>query len=238
MIVLGIDSSTQVNTVALIDQGRLLAETIMNTSISHSQRLMPMIDMILKEVGINITDIDGVAVSSGPGSFTGLRIGMTSAKAIAWATNKPLVGVPTLDGIAYNAQGVSGIICPILNARRNQVYASLYRFEKGELERICEYMAIEPMELIKKLHTIDGKITLLGDAIEEFATVFEENLADRLAIPTSANRLPRASQVAYLGWIRLQKGEADSSINLSPLYIRKADAELKLQQRKRSTINE
>ncbi|KUO50024.1 MAG: hypothetical protein APF76_06045 [Desulfitibacter sp. BRH_c19] len=235
MIVLGIDSSTQVNTVALIDHGRLLTETIMNTRKNHSQRLMPTIDMILKEVGINITDIDGVAVSSGPGSFTGLRIGMTTAKAIAWSLNKPLVGIPSLDGIAYNAQGVSGIICPILNARRNEVYTALYRIKNGELERLCDYMVIDPVKLIKKLDANEGQITLLGDAIEEFALVFEKNLGDRLTIPTSANRLPRASQVAYLGWKRLLKGETDNVINLSPLYIRKSDAEMKLDQRKRST---
>ncbi len=238
MIVLGIDSSTQVNTIALIDQGKLLAETIMNTRKNHSQRLMPMIDMILNEAGINIANIDGVAVSSGPGSFTGLRIGMTTAKAIAWSLNKPVVGVPSLDGIAYNAGGVSGIICPILNARRSEVYTALYTFNKGELQLLSDYLAIEPVQLIKKLHKMDGNITLLGDAIEEFASVFKENLGERLTIPPSANRLPRASQIAYLGWKRLRKGETDNAINLSPLYIRKSEAELNLEQRKRSIIND
>ena len=225
MKMLGIDSSTQVNTIALLQDGKLLCETVLNTNKNHSQRLMPMIDILLKEAGLTVEDLDGVAVSSGPGSFTGLRIGMTTAKALAWSLGKPIVGIPSLDGIAFNAQGVTGTICPILNARRNQVYTAIYKMDKGELERISDYMAIEPAELVMKLqnHT---QITMLGDGIEEFISIFTESLGDKLAIPSSANRLPRASHIAYLGWKRLLKGEEDDVINLTPLYIRKADAEM------------
>ena len=234
MIVLGIDSSTQVNTIALLQDGQLLCEAILNTRKNHSQRLMPMIDILLKEAGLTIENVDGVAVSSGPGSFTGLRIGMTTGKALAWSRNKPLVGIPSLDGVAFNAQGVTGTICPILNAKRNEVYTALYKMVKGELQRISDYMAVEPLELIKRLQN-QSQVTLLGDGIEEFISIFAENLGDRLAVPSSANRLPRASHIAYLGWRRLLKGEADDVINLAPLYVRKADAEIKLESKGRST---
>ncbi|WP_028309731.1 tRNA (adenosine(37)-N6)-threonylcarbamoyltransferase complex dimerization subunit type 1 TsaB [Desulfitibacter alkalitolerans] len=234
MIVLGIDSSTQVNTIALLQDGQLLCEAILNTRKNHSQRLMPMIDILLKEAGLTIENVDGVAVSSGPGSFTGLRIGMTTGKALAWSRNKPLVGIPSLDGVAFNAQGVTGTICPILNAKRNEVYTALYKMVKGELQRISDYMAVEPLELIKRLQN-QSQVTLLGDGIEEFISIFAENLGDRLAVPSSANRLPRASHIAYLGWRRLLKGEADDVINLVPLYVRKADAEIKLESKGRST---
>jgi len=227
MIVLGIDSSTQVNTIALLQDGQLLCEAVLNTSKNHSQRLMPMIDILLKEAGLEIKNIDGVAISSGPGSFTGLRIGMATGKALAWSLGKPVVGIPSLDGIAFNVQGAAGTICPILNARRNQVYTAIYRISKGELERTSDYMAIEPIELIKYLQD-HKQVTLLGDGIEEFASLFTESLGDRLVIPSSPNRLPRASHIAYLGWKRLSKGEADDIINLAPLYVRQADAEIKL----------
>jgi len=225
MIVLGIDSSTQVNTIALLQDGQLLCETVLNTHKNHSQRLMPMIDMLLKEAELGIENVDGVAVSSGPGSFTGLRIGMATGKALAWSQNKPVVGISSLDGIALNAQGATGTICPILNARRNQVYTAIYKISKGELERISDYMAIEPIELIKQLQD-HKQVTLLGDGIEEFASIFIENLGDKLVIPSSSNRLPRASHIAYLGWKRLLKGDEDDIINLAPLYVRKADAEV------------
>ena len=229
MIVLGIDTSTQVNTIALLKDGQLLCETVLNTNKNHSQRLMPMIDVLLKEAELEIENIDGVAVASGPGSFTGLRIGMTTGKALAWSLSKPIVGIPTLDGIAFNVQGVTGTICPILNARRNQVYTALYKMDKGELERISDYVAVEPLELIKQLQSHE-QVTLLGDGVEEFASVFAEGLGDRLVIPISANRLPRASHIAYLGWKRLLKGEQDDAINLAPLYVREADAKSKLEQ--------
>jgi len=224
MIVLGIDSSTQVNTVALLQDGQLLCETVLNTKRNHSQRLMPMVDMLLKEAELGVENIDGVAVSLGPGSFTGLRIGMTTGKALAWSLNKPIVGISSLDGIAFNVQGATGIICPILNARRSQVYTAIYKMDKGEPKRISDYMAIEPMELIKELKN-HKQITLLGDGIEEFISIFAENLEKSLIIPSSANRLPRASHIAYLGWKRLLKGEQDDVINLAPLYVRNADAE-------------
>jgi len=223
MIVLGIDTSTQVNTIALLQDGQLLCETVLNTNKNHSQRLMPMIDVLLKEAELRIESIDGVAVASGPGSFTGLRIGMTTGKALAWSLSKPVVGISSLDGIAFNAQGVAGTICPILNARRNQVYTALYKMDTGELERISDYMAVEPLELIKQLQSHE-QVILLGDGVEEFASIFAESLGDRLMIPTSANRLPRASHIAYLGWKRLLKGEIDDAVNLAPLYVREADA--------------
>ena len=228
MIVLGIDTSTQVNTVALLQDGQLLCETVLNTRKNHSQRLMPMIDMLLKEAELTIDKIDGVAVSSGPGSFTGLRIGMTTGKTLAWSLNKPLVGISGLDGVAFNAWGAAGVICPIFNAKRNQVYTALYKMNKGELERISDYMAIEPVKLLEHLPNYE-QVTLLGDGIEPFISIFSIALEDRLVIPPSANRLPRASHIAYLGWKRLLKGEADDAMSLSPFYIRKVDAEVKLE---------
>lgn len=232
MIILGIDTSTQVNTVALVQDGQLLCEAVLNTHKNHSQRLMPMIDMLLKEAGLTIEKVDGVAVSSGPGSFTGLRIGMTTAKVLAWSLHKPIVGIPSLDGVAFNAQGVTGIICPVLNARRSEVYTALYEMDKGKLKRMSAYMAMEPLELTKRLqnHT---QITILGDGIEDFIDIFAENLGDRLVIPSPVNRLPRASNIAYLGWQRLLKGEADDAANLTPIYVRKADAEIKLESKGR-----
>lgn len=238
MLILGIDSSTQVNTIALVEDGILLAETVLNTHKNHSQRLMPMIDLLLNEAELTIGNLDGLAVSSGPGSFTGLRIGMTTAKAIAWSLQKPLAAIPSLDGLAFNAQAGTGIICPILNARRNQVYTSLYIAKKGQVKRIDDYMAIEPLPLIEMLQKRSEDIILVGDGIEEYGIIFKEHLGERLIIPNSPNILPRASQIAYLGWQRLLKGETDDAMGLSPQYIRKSEAEIKLQQRIMKTQDE
>ncbi len=238
MKILGLDCSTPVTAIALLNNDQLLVEAILNTKKTHSQKLMPLIDKVLFETGVNIRDVDGFAVSLGPGSFTGLRIGLTTVKALAWALNKPLVGIPTLDGLALNAQGVSGVVCPILNARRNEVYTCLYKLDNhNQFTKLSDYMALKPLELIEVLKSKNEQIVLLGDGVEEYAKLFKDELGDNLCILTSANRLPRASQIGYLGWKRLQKGEADNVMQISPLYIRKSEAEVKLAEKKRGSSN-
>jgi tRNA threonylcarbamoyladenosine biosynthesis protein TsaB len=239
MKILGIDSSTPVTTIALIENQNLVVETVLNTRRNHSKKLMPVIDMVLKEAEVTITEIDGIAVAKGPGSFTGLRIGLTTAKTIAWSLGKPLLAIPSLDGLALNAQGVSGIICPILNARKNEVYTCLYKIDKSNnLHKLSDYLAIEPLKLIDILKSKDEAIILLGDGVEEFATLFTDALGDKITILTPVNWLSRASHIAYLGLKKLQNNEQDDVMHVSPLYIRKSEAELRLKQKKRGSLCE
>ncbi len=228
MLVLGIDSATPVATVALANTDKLIAELFYNIKKTHSQRLMPMIDSILKETGTSLNDIEGLAVSIGPGSFTGLRIGLSTIKGLAHVLQKPLVGISTLDGLAYNLKGSSGLICPILNARKNEVYTAIY--DGCTMELLTDYLAVPPEKIISIIENRGEMVTLLGDGVAIFQELFVNKLGNQVKFALPANNLPRAGQVAYLGAQRLAKGEYDSLISLKPFYIRKSEAEVRLER--------
>ena len=157
MKILAIDSSGLVATVAILEDDQMVAEYTVNYKKTHSQTLLPMLDEIVKMTEFDLSTIDAIAVSGGPGSFTGLRIGAATAKGLGLALNKPLIHVPTVDGLAYNLYGNTGIICPIMDARRNQVYTGIYRFENGEFHVVEEQMAIPVQELVEKLNRYGEK---------------------------------------------------------------------------------
>ncbi|MGB9825310.1 MAG: tRNA (adenosine(37)-N6)-threonylcarbamoyltransferase complex dimerization subunit type 1 TsaB, partial [Desulfofundulus sp.] len=151
MLVLGIEAATPVAAVAVVDGERLLAERMVNNRRTHSVNLLPMIKAVLEDAGVGREDLGGIAVSSGPGSFTGLRIGMATAKTLAQVWGLPVVGVGTLDALAHPLTGQGGLICPILNARKDEVYAAVYRTVDGELERLEGPVAVRPGELAGRL---------------------------------------------------------------------------------------
>ena len=151
MKILGIDSSGIVASAAIADEKNIIAEFTINNKQTHSQTLLPMIDMVVKMSGVQLEEIDAIAVAAGPGSFTGLRIGSSTAKGLALALNKPIVSVPTLDGLAYRLAISEGIICPIMDARRNQVYTAVYKMENGELKALSEQKAVDIHELFEEL---------------------------------------------------------------------------------------
>ena len=151
MRILALDSSGLVATVAIVEDEQTVAEYTVNYKKTHSQTLLPMLDEIVKMTEYDLNTIDAIAVAGGPGSFTGLRIGSATAKGLGLALDKPLIHVPTVDGMAYNLFGCKGLICPMMDARRNQVYTGIYRFEK-QFEIVEEQMAISVEELIEKLN--------------------------------------------------------------------------------------
>ena len=154
MKVLALDSSGLVASVALVEDGEeeavLLAEYTINYKKTHSQTLLPMLDEIVKMTELDLDTIDAVATAAGPGSFTGLRIGSATAKGLGFALNKPLVAVPTLDALAFNLYGTENLICPLMDARRNQVYTGIYEFHQGRLQRLMEPAAMDIMEVAEK----------------------------------------------------------------------------------------
>ena len=164
MRILGIESSSLVASAAIYEDGITMAEYTVDFKMTHSQTLLPMIDEMVKLVGIDLNTIDAIAVSGGPGSFTGLRIGSATAKGLGLALNKPLIHVPTLDATAYNLFGASGLICPIMDARRNQVYTGIYRFEK-KFETVMDQDAMDMGELIEKLNAMGERVIFLGDGV-------------------------------------------------------------------------
>ncbi len=165
-MILGIDSSAITAGCALCDSGRLIAEQFLNTKHTHSQTLLPMVEAMLKSADITLSDVDAIAVTSGPGSFTGLRIGIASVKGMAIGASKSCIEVSTLEAIAYNFVGIDGIICCAMDARCGQVYNALFKSENGVITRITEDRAIKSVDLYEELKALGGRIILAGDGAE------------------------------------------------------------------------
>lgn len=227
MIILSVDSATPVAGVAVIDQNKILAEKFLNTGNTHSEQLLPLIAQTLAELKFTLKDIDGIAVSIGPGSFTGLRIGLATAKGLAQVSGLKLVAIPTLDALAQNLVGTRGYICPILNARKGEVYTALYETKDGEINRITEYQAIKPQILCEQIKGLENKITFLGDGVFEYKELLISQLGGQARWPSINNLLPRASSLAILGLKKLQQGKTEDIFALLPFYLRKSEAELK-----------
>lgn len=224
MRILALDSSGLVAAVAVVEDSQTIAEYTVNYKKTHSQTLLPMLDEVVKMVGIDLHTIDAIAVSGGPGSFTGLRIGSATAKGLGLALDKPLIHIPTLDGLAYNMFGVPGIICPIMDARRNQVYTGLYSFEGG-FHVLEGQMAVSVEELIGKLNAAGKEVVFLGDGVP----VYEAMLKDGMQVPYSfapahMNR-QRAASVGTLGMEYYKEGKIETAAQHQPDYLRVSQAE-------------
>lgn len=231
MKTLAIDTSTLVAGVAVMDDKRLLGEYIINHKKTHSQRLMPMVEMLLEELELKPADIDVFAVSTGPGSFTGLRIGVTTIKAMAYATSKPVVGVPTLDALAYNILMDGFIVCPIMDARNNQVYTALYERKGNKQERISDYLALPVDELADIIEKKEKKVIFLGDGVEVYKEFFKNRFKNNCEFAPGSMRLQRASAVAEIAYLKARNGEVNSSFELTPFYLRKSQAERMYEKR-------
>ena len=225
MRILAIDSSGLVATVAILEDDQTIAEYTVNYKKTHSQTLLPMLDEIVKMTEFDLSTIDAIAVSGGPGSFTGLRIGAATAKGLGLALDKPLISVPTVDALAYNLYGNTGIICPIMDARRNQVYTGLYRFENGEFQVVEAQMAISVQELVEKLNQYEETVTFLGDGVP----VYGKDLKNELQVecrfaPAHMNR-QSAAAVGALGMQYYQAGKIETATEHRPDYLRVSQAE-------------
>lgn len=224
MRILALDSSGLVATVAIVENDQTIAEYTVNYKKTHSQTLLPMLDEIVKMTELDLSTIDAIAVAGGPGSFTGLRIGSATAKGLGLALDKPLIHIPTVDGMAYNLFGNTGLICPIMDARRNQVYTGIYRFEK-DFEVVEEQMAISVQELIEKLNQYREKVTFLGDGVPVYGKQLEEGLTVEYCFaPAHVNR-QSAAAVGALGMRYFAEGKIESARDHQPDYLRLSQAE-------------
>ena len=225
MRILALDSSGLVATVAILEDEQMIAEYTVNYKKTHSQTLLPMLDEIVKMTEFDLSTIDAIAVAGGPGSFTGLRIGAATAKGLGLALNKPLIHIPTVDGMAYGLCGYEGLICPIMDARRNQVYTGRYRFVNGELQIVEEQMAISVAELIEKLNSYGEKVTFLGDGVPVYKEQFVNGLVCPYGFaPAHLNR-QRAGAVGALAMKYLAEGKVESAREHKPDYLRLSQAE-------------
>ena len=224
MKILGIESSSLVAGVALVTDGVLTAEYTMNDKKTHSQTLLPMLDEVCRLLQLDLEVLDAIAVSAGPGSFTGLRIGSATAKGLGLALKKPLVSVPTLDALAYNLWGSEALICPIMDARRNQVYTGLYHVRE-DLEVLKPSCAMDMHELIQELNRRGERVIFLGDGVPVYAATVEKELkAPFVFAPPQMNR-QRASSVAVLGMLAMKDGRWETAAAHKPEYLRKPQAE-------------
>ncbi len=233
MLILGLDTATATASVALVKGKELLGEEILNIpQKTHSQKLLPVLARLLKGAGVQVEDVDAFAVSAGPGSFTGLRIGLATGKGFAQALSKPLSTVPTLDALAYNYYFPGALICPLLDARQGLLYTALYRGERNGPRRQTDYMALPPEELADFFLVGEKPVILLGDGIELLGKAILSKLGERAFIVPAASRLPRASSVAFLGLEALAENPLGDPITVEPLYVRKSAAEINLEKRR------
>lgn len=232
MKILSLDSATESASCALLDDEKLLGEITFNYKKQHSVITMPMIDSLLKNTGTNIDSIDGFVVSKGPGSFTGLRIGMATIKGLSQGLNKPLISISSLDALAYNLAFSEGIICPIMDALRNNVYTALYKFEKNKLVRVSDYMAIHIDELLEELKKYDSKIIFIGDGTYKFKNYLAEKMEgfNISFAPTNLN-LVKASSLGELGLNYLKNKEDENIFSMAPIYLRKSQAEREYEEK-------
>ncbi len=233
MKVLGIDTSTSCGSVGLIDAESIISEYLLNIPVTHSERLLGAIELILKEARFAIGDLDGWAISLGPGSFTGLRIGVSTVKGLALATQKPVAGVSTLDVLAYQISSTPYLICPILDARKGEVFTAFYRYGEGnDLKRQSAYLAIKPEDLIKK---IQERTIFIGDGVRTYRDYLRNSLGSLAIFPPTPLNFPHGSGVAKLGLELLRKGEYLDLATFTPLYVRPSEAEMKFHPTKGET---
>ena len=229
MKILGLDSSGLVAGVAIVEDDVLVAEYTTNDKKTHSQTLLPMLDELRRMTGLDLNTLDAVAIASGPGSFTGLRIGSATAKGLGFALGKPLVEVPTLEGLAWNLYGSDRMVCPLMDARRNQVYTGAYAFEpEGEgfaLRTLLPQSPIDVEVLMAKLTELGRPVIFLGDGVPVYLGAIREKCGVPYAMASAGSNRQRAASIAALGGVYLRKGKTVTAAAHCPEYLRKSQAE-------------
>ncbi len=231
MKVLALDSSGLVASVAVVEDdgvnSNLLAEYTVNYKKTHSQTLLPMLDEIVKMIDLDLKTVDAIAVAAGPGSFTGLRIGSATAKGLGLALNKPLVSIPTVDGLAYNLYGTNSVVCPLMDARRNQVYTGIYEFRNGQLSVIEPQMAVSIEEITEKLCALGREVIFLGDGVPVFKFKLTEVLmaGQKFSFAPAHLSKQRAGAIGALALQYIREGKTETAAEHQPDYLRLSQAE-------------
>ncbi len=228
IIILALDSTAEVSTVAVCENEKLLSEITVNTGNTHSQTLLPAVEQALKMAELTVNDIDAFACSVGPGSFTGVRIGVATIKGIAYGKNKPCVPVSTLEALSYNLIGYDGIISPVMNARRSQVYNAIFKCNNGSLMRICSDRAISVSELDVELSALADPVYLCGDGYGITLDGFKNTKPKYVPVRSIYQS---AYSVAQIALKKLENGEKISDRELAPIYLRPSQAERERQAR-------
>ena len=233
MKILALDSSGLVASVAVTEDDNLLGEYTINYKKTHSQTLLPMLDEVAKMIELDLKTVDAIAVSAGPGSFTGLRIGSATAKGLALALDKKIVSVPTVDALAYNIWNCTDVICPLMDARRQQTYTGLYTFEDGRMQTLLPQCVVQIEEIINKVNDMGKPVAFLGDGVPVFADFIAQHCKVPYQYAPAHCNKQRAASVAALGAILYGEGKAEPAAEHKPDYLRLSQAERERQEKER-----
>lgn len=233
MKILALDSSGLVASVAVTEDDNLLGEYTINYKKTHSQTLLPMLDEVAKMIELDLKTVDAIAVSAGPGSFTGLRIGSATAKGLALALDKKIVSVPTVDALAYNIWNCTDVICPLMDARRQQTYTGLYTFEDGRMQTLLSQCVVQIEEIINKVNDMGKPVVFLGDGVPVFADFIAQHCKVPYQYAPAHCNKQRAASVAALGAILYGEGKAEPAAEHKPDYLRLSQAERERQEKER-----
>lgn len=225
MKLLAVDSSGMVASLAIMSEDTLIAEYSVNYKKTHSQTLMPMLNEIVKMTESKLSEFDYLAVAGGPGSFTGLRIGSATVKGLGLALGLPVVSVPTLEALAMNICDTEYLVCPMMDARRSQVYTGIYHFEEGRMRVDMEQAPMDIHQLMEKVNAYNQTVVFLGDGVPVYHSVIEEEMQGKyLLAPAHLNR-QRASAVGMRAWDYVREGKVRTAAEHAPEYLRLSQAE-------------
>lgn len=230
MKILAIDTSATAASVCIAEENKIIGEFFINTAITHSQTLMPMLEQLFKNTGLSLKDIGAIAVNAGPGSFTGVRIGVAAVKGLAFADNLPCVSVSTLESMAYNMLGTDCIVCSVMDARCSQVYNALFRVKGNSVERLCDDRAFSLSDLKLELQKYSEKIYLVGDGANICAQFLENSLPNAEIAPFN-KRIQTASSTACEAFKRIFDGDTLTAEKLMPTYLRLPQAQRELNKK-------
>ena len=233
MYILGIDTATRVAGTAIAGEDRVISERFVHNMKTHSQNIIPMIQQVTDDAGLKPEALQGIAVTVGPGSFTGLRIGMSVAKTMGQVLCIPVVGISTLKVLAWNIYRASGLICPVLDARKKEVYTCVYRSEPEGLKEIIRPAAVGIGKLLQDLSKYEEEVNFLGDGVPVYREELIQGLGSRAVFGTMLNSYPRAGALAELGMVQIKEGRHSDYTFLQPVYLRKSEAEVTWEKKHR-----
>ncbi len=230
MNILAVDTSATSASVCVAQENKIIGEFSINTSLTHSQTLVPMIEQVIDKTSVSLDNIDAIAVNAGPGSFTGVRIGVAAVKGIAFSRNIPCISVSTLESMAYNMLDSECIVCAVMDARCSQVYNALFRISNGKVERLVEDRALSLVDLKLDLQKYSEKIILVGDGAE-ITFNYLENSLQNVFLASVNNRIQKASSIACVAFEKMKNNETMIASELMPVYLRLPQAQRELNKK-------
>ena len=229
MNILAFDTASSSGAVAILKDGTVIAHTQLNIGLTHSEQLLPTVDDLMRRAGMTMAHFDAIAITAGPGSFTGLRIGFSTAKGMALGLKKPLVPLSTLDVLAQNGAGVRGLVVPIMNARRQQVYTAVYRSDGQRIMRVSDHQAIAMADLLQEIQAVEGQplVYFTGDGVDVFADTIRDALGEQAVLAEGCRKYVCADVLALLAEKAADEWSDQHGMRVEPMYLRESEAVIK-----------